>query len=291
MGQPTTWHGMASTDCIRPFPGTCTDLEAGVDYITAYWSTADRNAFPESTIRGLIDGRKTEGFKEQRRSSNGITWTGCGSHFRGSRDGERYYRASGHSAQSAFKEVAQTSTAVSRIDLQCTVGFGHPALECASRAFTAFCALPRRAGQPRTARLVQDNSRGQTCSIGSRNSDVYLRIYDHGVAHKSSPAGCRWRLEAELKGRAATRYSALLFKDDSGAPPIGDMVHQLFRDRRVRPPWRSGVGFSFARDVDVSDVDRKMKWLAGQVEPSVAWLVAEGYIDGVLDALGLAQRH
>ena len=120
---------------------------------------------------------------------------------------------------------------------------------------------------------------------------MYLRIYDHGVAHKSSPAGCRWRLEAELKGRAATRYSALLFKDDSGAPPIGDMVHQLFRDRRVRPPWRSGVGFSFARDVDVSDVDRKMKWLAGQVEPSVAWLVAEGYIDGVLDALGLAQRH
>lgn len=89
----------------------------------------------------------------------------------------------------------------------------------------------------------------------------------------------------------ARSYAALLFEDRSSEPPIGDMVHELFSKRRIVPPWPSGVGFSVARDVAVSDVESKMKWLSGQVEPSVAWLVGEGYIDGVLEALGLAQRR
>ncbi len=291
MGQASSPLDMAATERVRPFPKHCSYLDAGVDYITASWSSNDLEAFPESTIRGLIDGNIANGFIEHSRFRNGIEWSGCGGIDLGRRDRERFYRASGDCAHSTFLACARSASNVSRIDLQCTVGFRDPTLECAERAFSQFSALPGACGQPRTAVLVQDNSLGQTCSIGSRRSNVYLRIYDHGIAHKSADAGMSWRLEAELKGSMAKRYAALLFTCSSARAQLPDIVHGLFSDRRVDPPWVLGNRWSVVIDPAISDVESKMKWLSGQVAPTIEYLVGEGYITGVLDALRLPQMR
>lgn len=263
--------------------------DADIDYLTAYWSLDEREAFPEAKLIGYINGQINAGHREQRRSSHGIEWWGAGGAALGVRDGERYYRASGQCAAEVFRTCAGSARHFSRLDGRLDCCYAQAQERRGRAAYEGFQRLPRAAGQPRSAKLVQDTDRGETLYIGSRQSDVFLRFYDAGIAHETHRAGCRWRYEVELKGSRATDAAALLYKATSQELATAALVRTAFTDRRVTCPVLLEDLRCKVRSRETTDLDRRLDWLAGQVAPSVARLVADGYIEAALEALGLGQ--
>jgi len=261
-----------------------------VDYITAYWSPDDANRFPETSILEAINGKITEGYTERSARHAGITWLQAAGIGLGIRADERFYRAQGDCAASYWALHSKGCTQVSRLDVALTVALSEPEHGAAQRLYREFCALPRAAGQPRTAKLVQDSKRGETCSVGSRTSDVYLRVYDWGVAHASAPSGCRWRFEAELKGERATSALALLRDDASPELAAAALARTLFTDRRIEVPVMTQTKRISIRVREETDIEAKLRWLEQSIGPSVRKMIDAGYIEAVLDALGITEH-
>lgn len=132
-----------------------------------------------------------------------------------------------------------------------------------------------------------NESGGATFALGARTSDVYLRLYDWGVAHESSEPGCCWRYEAELKGAVATRYGSLLHSGSTSDAAIAGLVYALFTDRRCTMPEIADAIRLTKRPRKKTDLEGKLNWLSTQIRPSVRRLIEKGYIEAVIEALGL----
>lgn len=290
MDSTTHETALSMTDTVQAFDGRASTFDATIDYITAFWNQDALERFPEAQIMEQINGEIAEGHREQRRSRNGIDWFGSGGAFVGTRDDQRFYRAHGHCAHAGTPTAAQTCSSLSRIDGALTVGFEHPQTGRARTAFDGFRQLAPAAGQPRSARLIENSTSGETCYVGSRQSDTYLRLYDWGVAHDAAPAGCRWRFEVEWKGARANSVGSLLLSHELRELAIAALVRTTFTDRRIEVPWETGILRSAMETRQPTTVERQMAWLASQVRPTVGSLTDSGYLSGVLDALGLTGR-
>lgn len=262
-------------------------FDATVDYITAYWQPEDAHGFPERSILEAINGEVKAGNTEQRRSQRGIEWFGAGATWLGTRGDERYHRAHGPSAHRTWEESALSCTSLSRLDLALTCHQGADELQTAAEAYRESCSAPATRGRPSKKLLIQNNEGGQTFALGSRRSDVYLRLYDWGVAHQTAAAGCCWRYEAELKGSVATRHAAFLLSSTQRELAIAAIVRTLFTDRSVTVPIVSEALRIDMRPQPPSTVDRKLAWLSKQVRPALRKLYDAGYLESALEALGV----
>lgn len=119
---------------------------------------------------------------------------------------------------------------------------------------------------------------------------MYLRLYDWGVAHKTSPAGCHWRYEAELKGSRATQAAALLRSADVVDLAIRGLVYSLYTDRRIPVEWSPEAPAIKLPPSTRSTRMKRLAWLSKLVRPSVQRLVADGQLVAVIKALGLSEH-
>lgn len=263
---------------------------AGVDYLTAYWNPVDSDRFPEHKLIEKLHGQIAEGNPERIVNRRGVIWHESGSVGLGRRGDERWYRASGHGAESALEICAPSLSAVRRLDCQITGTWGDHQGECGSRAYEAFTALGNAFGKTRTATLITDNSGGNSCSFGSRTSECYLRIYDHGVKHGTSEPGCCWRFEAELKGRTADRYASLLMSETQRELAAAAITRTLFTDRRIEVPIMARELRTDVRPQEPMTMEKKLRWIEQSVAPSIATLREQGYLQAALEALGLSDH-
>lgn len=280
--------GTAMQNTVRVFNDSPISYDAGVDFITAYWSEEFAEQFPGKWLTEFIHEQRQKGEREYARSSNGIDWWGSSHVHIGCRDGERFVRASGPGSDAVFGRCHGSYSSLSRLDLAATCSFGSPQGEAATALYRGFCELPPAFGQPRGSRLVADSKGGNTCYVGSRTSDVYLRLYDWGVAHGSGAAETTWRFEAELKGSVANDYAALLMSETQRELAAAAMVRTLFTDRRIECPWNSAPNRPMARPRRKTEEEEKLKWLSEQVSPTCRKLIESGYIEACIEALGLA---
>lgn len=132
---------------------------------------------------------------------------------------------------------------------------------------------------------------GDTCYIGSRQSDVFIRIYDKWRESKlAEEYRYAWRFEIELSGAPAQAVWAGAHTAEPGPETVAGWVRWHLARRGVSlPDTVSSVLASTPPSVPrVTDNDRRLAWLRNQVRPSIDKMVSQGVsLEHIAQALGL----
>jgi hypothetical protein len=261
---------------------------AGVDWLTA---TAYRNRKHEDFYeqgKALIESNAKLGNDVSNWKAQGYHGLKCAGVRVGLRHDTFICQLSSDDARENWKQVAALSTNVSRLDLQVTFE-----LERADKMF--FIEEHERAmaakatnGRKANVTLITSSLSGDSIYLGQRSSDVYARCYDKGIESKSAPRYKLIRHEIELKRDAAKRTVQRLEAAPSDFLLTQELVSSHMALKHLRTSSANHGNRENARARVSSDNDRRLRWLANAVKPSVAVLVEAGRIADVLECLGLS---
>lgn len=179
--------------------------------------------------------------------------------------------------------VVQGNTKYSRIDIACDC-YDYDMYNLTSDAAAAHNYKSKRR---KWSEIIQHNTAtnditGRTLYFGSRNSSVFLRIYDKALEQK---IGLDWtRLELEIKGKSAHNLALII-----GKLPLDEIFYKLinnyisFIDRssdsnisrcKLLPFWdkfiKESESISVAPKKEEQTVSRTYNWLLKQVSRSIA---------------------
>lgn len=148
-------------------------------------------------------------------------------------------------------------------------------------------ALP---GRPFVVDPREPDIGGHTLYLGSRSSPVFVRLYDKQAERDGEARwrGC-WRLEVELKDGAQDEEFHKLYKLGFSREACTNLVLAYTQRRGL---WFDGItsgGWepAMVQALPPSDAEKKLSWLASQVQPTVRWLLQNVDDTAILDALGL----
>ena len=181
---------------------------------------------------------------------------------------------------SAVRLLELPHTGVPRLDIQATVwGYPQPALVPGEAAAASVIAREGANGRPWRVAHICGFGNGDTCYIGSRQSDVFARIYDKGAQDESNEdyAGAV-RYEVELKGRTASAAFAALARAGGDEVACADWVQSYLLARGLSLPEWVSVETVRRRAVEkaASSTDETLAWLANGVRPTVRRLLDAG---------------
>lgn len=224
------------------------------------------------------------------------TWQGyrglkCGQVEVGERFDSTIVRLSGKAAHDWLADKLPIGHNVTRLDIAYTVwGVSEQSPQIALHSVETEQYRKSLQFRPYKVRLIDGKGDGDTLYIGSRSSEIWVRIYDKERSPNTTPDYKEaLRYEIELKSEAATQavdritrngYSAASclavlagVLDRRGVVPLGTRDLQ----RPVFPP----------SSLPVSSLESTLSWLSVQVKPTVMRLMREGYELEVLEAMGL----
>lgn len=267
-----------------------TVLNAGVDYITATSTTAEgKRAFERM---GYWELKKEEARGNEIKTYHAHAGQGirCGAaEFLGTSD---WYmlRFSSHLAEERWREVVKHSTNVSRLDLQATVRFDPADDNLAEKVERTMRRFKQAHNRKLMIELRRNDVKGKTLYTGSRQSELYARLYDKGRESRLEHYKAAWRLEVQHNDRAAKHTAAqLLTHDDITAPVLGH-VATYYRARGAVVIDSTRVRLSrMIRPVDDRKTRSTISWLETQVRPTVLAEAGRGNLAEVLNALGLSR--
>lgn len=219
-------------------------------------------------------------------SAFGYEGVACGRVRWGARLDSDMVQLSGDVAAKELNRAMDLATNVSRLDLQVTVRLDQNDGLLEQSHYYHFLHAPKREGRQQSARLVQSSDGGATFYLGSRNSDVMLRVYNKAVeSGKERYRDCH-RYELEIKGdRAIVTATALASTTDVGAF-CQESVYDWTDARGVRPAFDVDQPRRLLQGMKRrSDEDTKLDWLERSVRPTVAWLCEVGNQAKVVRAL------
>lgn len=188
------------------------------------------------------------------------------------------YQVSGAQASFAVKRLPVDDN-ISRLDVQATFVLGKARAGIASEAAARSKAESDRKGNAGWGvTLLSTFGDGDTLYLGSRESDIFCRIYDKGLqSGKEEETGKTWRFEAELSGEYANGAYAVLADCEDVSEVAYGMVRSIFRRRGLILPAMHGAMFILpAVDRARDDIDRRLAWYHNQVRPSIEKLLASG---------------
>jgi hypothetical protein len=270
-----------------------TIVAAGVDYLTASTKTGEGRKAYERIAYWELRKEESRGNEPKTYSAHGGQGLRCGSvDFLAHPD---YYmlRLSSHLAHERYKEVIEHSTNVSRLDLQATVQFEPKQDHLAEIVERHMLRHKKERGTKLEIELRRNDVKGKTLYAGTRQSDIYSRLYDKGRESKLEEyAGC-WRLENQFNDRRAKKEAALLLRAHNATEYCVGVVSTYYSRRgaqivnsRLRIPPYCNIRPEFG-ETSTGGYD----WLRKQVRPWVEREVAKGNLFRVLDALGLQIAH
>jgi len=183
---------------------------------------------------------------------------------------------------------------VSRIDVAMTVwGVSDQSVQIALHSAEAEAERKTLQSRPFKVRLIDGKGDGDTLYVGSRSSDLFVRIYDKEREQKDDE---QWksalRYECECKEDMAKRvYERCVFGGYSAANCAQVLIGLLAR-RGILPVDARGVRGAHIPPTNIpkSSVESSLSWLEEQVSPTVRKLIAAGYEREVWDALGITHR-
>lgn len=201
------------------------------------------------------------------------------------------FQASGYAAHDA-RGLGLPWDNVPRVDVAVTVWYEQD--ECASIAHHA--TISRRFSKSRgvsgwKVTHIDGGDDGTTTYIGSRESDIYIRIYDKWRESERDEGYERAiRYEVEYKGDAAKEVWAASHRTTPGREYLAALVSDCLGRRGVHIP-RLVQGALVASPVvrpPKTNTERRLAWMRNQVAPSVAKLLTDGVNrDTILAELGL----
>lgn len=267
-------------------------VSVGVDYITLTATTKERSyclsTEAHKLLREEIAGNNLQrpwGMKGyQGWSAGGVQW--------GERDDGCILRLSSTAAFSNWWDCYQVAENCSRVDLQITANVGPEPLKEVMRQFRSIKRFYKKLGQEEKVTIWRSGKEGITVYVGSRQSAVYLRIYNkHAETKDDRFKGCV-RFEVELKDYAAKSAIESIVSSGLVSQRILSGVSAMVRDRGGLLPLEKNLrGFAVATPPKMaSDCDRRLAWLRAQVRPSVKMLLDHGLEKELLESLGLSSE-
>lgn len=180
-----------------------------------------------------------------------------------------------------------------RIDIKADLHYDYPRPYILQTIDTmSFLCAQASKHRPYDQELHQPERAPHWFEAGSRDSDLYLRVYDKEAESDQDPAyeGV-WRIEMEVKKEPANEIFHAIRRRGNDAQSVRDWALALFAKRGIR---LAGVRPGEWYIVPVSprpdrDVDRTLGWLRKVVRPAIAKLLTEIPIGDIMDALELYQ--
>ena len=177
---------------------------------------------------------------------------------------------------------------VTRCDLQVTVALDEPDPYVAYKLYQALTRQVENGNLTTRLKYISSGT-GDTLYIGSRSSELSLRLYDKSKDYPGMDRGLAWRSEVEYKrGRAKSVYRSI---ESARAryTRIATHVFDEFQRKGVSPLFDKGEpNVAMETQVKVSTPDTKLSWLERCVAPVVTQLVTLGYEEEVIRSLKLA---
>jgi hypothetical protein len=270
---------------------------AGPDWITVTATAPSVRDDLAATARRLIDRQEANGNQIRRWAFRGMPGLTAGGISVAASRQLVVAQATSYSAYVEWKELLRPGTNCSRLDLQVTVCQVPAGVQLARQAWSLLEDGDASLGKARHRSFYDTRPAGQTLYLGSRKSDVLLRLYDKSAeSPEEYPPGC-WRYEVQMRhGRAGLTASALCVGGEPGRQSVG-LVYDCFSRRGVRPTFsRSGVGLRNTVPATRTDADRTRAWLRTQVKPALQRLLRglpEGDADraDLVDLLDALERY
>jgi DNA relaxase NicK len=145
--------------------------------------------------------------------------------------------------------------------------------------------VPPLNGRPVKRTLIQNSDGGSTLYIGSRQSDLFARLYDKGVEQAACVPGQWWRLELEIKHERALTVARVLQQSVAQTQQLTSMVARYFADRAgMRIPSYDGAAVCNGGP-HVTSSAKQLQWLSRGVRPTVKRLLDRQEMARVVDAL------
>lgn len=267
--------------------------DAGVDYLTLT-ATAAHNQAALWGHGDVFMGSVAEPTKQTPKSAEVMGYRGWQLEgvFVGTRDDSVMLRASSGRAHELWRYMLQQERCfnVRRIDIQVTGKFDADH-EGYGREVEAQALAHREAQKSGTHGRIEThrgNGRGDTCTIGSRSSNRYLRCYDKTREQRNEVEPGLWRWEVEYKAELAVKAHDTLVLQSGRLPAIIGLVASEFTRKGVLPPWRTSEVVRVPTvGLEKTDDERRLRWLIMQVKPVVSRLTNVYGQNVILAALGL----
>lgn len=208
-------------------------LECGIDYFTATQKQDEtwlrEAAFKTAAVKAATE---TQGGEQVERWA----WLGYRGWKRGSiRYGSRYdgsmVQCSGTASDRLASLVATEGTHIARLDIQATAWFDGPNFSLAEHAAAAAWAARESGVTSRTLKLSYINGMGDgdTLYVGSRNSEVFFRMYDKDHESKKPEYQYAWRFEIEYKNDKAMQFFKLWKEQENKQAYVSSVIAGYMR--------------------------------------------------------------
>lgn len=184
-------------------------------------------------------------------------------------------QASGYEAKGGL-ELAKYETQCTRIDIQATYRLdGMDVGEELDRMYEAACKQPHTNCRPPTVKKIESRHKVETVYIGSRASDIYIRLYDkYEESGKEEYKSCL-RFEVEIKGRAAKALWRKMVEEQASVGYLLSLLFTLCAERGVLMYSDDFPQYGTTLEMkQVSSEENKIAWLARQVAPTVSKLTS-----------------
>jgi len=262
-------------------------VELGCDYITATVQQDTMTAGLHSLATALFHHEAERGNRIRPFGLAGFKGFMCGAVQVAVREQETMVRLSSSAAASSWRRVVQLADNISRMDLQATVKAPtNPTqiINAHRRRATKYSDSRKRGPK---VRWVAEHKGGYTLYLGSRNSNVFGRIYDKFNETKLDHyAGCV-RYEVQYQDNLAKFVAHALHANPSPLPDIAAYISQFFAGRGVHLEMPAQSKATYCCSRLRSDDDKSLEWLVKSVRPCIKSLKARGKLAEVLKALEL----
>lgn len=265
--------------------------DVACDYLTVTGKDTPRTAELHSYASSLFRYQADIGNTVCAWGMKGYKGWKCGSVQIGEREGDLIVRLSSDSASRSWRKAVELCGKVTRMDIQCTVLPACGPSERIDEDRHAAESFAEECKPKPIVRWIQDNRKGYTLYLGSRESNVFGRIYDKhaqtGLAHHKGAV----RYEVQFNSRLANAVACTLQRTSSPIPTMIGYCSQFFEGRGVswRIPNNAQARYSCSRPA--SNDEKCLAWLASAVSPSVRRLIANGKGAECLRALGLVVEN
>jgi hypothetical protein len=266
----------------------CTIIDSGVDWVTLTTT--------EEADTARMQDRATALAREMDECGNilgpwaklGYVGWKCGTVAFGKSAQGGIVVCSGPDAGEVLRRTWADGLNCTRLDVQVTVRYTPPREHLAQTVYDGIRIrkpIPRRVV---SSNLILGSDGGSTCYVGARQSEYFGRVYNKGVESKDAQYLDCWRLECEHKGGAARDLAVYLVATNDWHSACRGLVLEFYQQRGYRVDFHADAlpMFRHARRSQ-SDVERRMKWLAEQVSPTVNALRSRGLDAQVRMVLGL----
>lgn len=270
------------------------NVYSGVDWISATLGREeiDSEVWLNDCLK-VLSMIQREGNAYRARKLLGFDGWECGGSFVGSNETMHYAQFAGHHADMAYMFCNHAKVHISRVDLQVTIQYSEE-LQKEGRLLYAH-AVRHNKGLPeyrrRKINLFAGSDGADTVYIGAPSSGTRARIYNKQLQSGDIRYDRAWRYEVVYRNE----YALPVFRHIVNTPNpataiiIPEVVsYFITRGVAVRGlgDWR-GNAIPLPKAAP-TDVERKLKWLAAQVVPTIRKLCELGYAIEVGDLLANA---